>query len=59
MSAKLDPQTAERVNALLSKNNLTERQKQIDTYGLALLMIREGASDPVKIAREALAKFGK
>lgn len=38
---------------------VTDRQNQIDTYGLALMMIREGVVDPGRVAREALAKFGK
>lgn len=58
MTGKLDAQTTSHVEEFLSKNNLTDRQKQIDAYGLALMMIREGAADPVQIARDALAKFG-
>ncbi len=31
-------------------------KKQVDTYGLALMMIIAGAVDPKKIAQEALDK---
>jgi hypothetical protein len=36
-----------------------KRRKQLDSYGLALMMIREGVTDPKEVAREVLAKFGK
>lgn len=59
MMQKLDAQTAAHVEKLLSSNNLTDRQKQIDAYGLALMMIREGCADPQRIARETLARFAQ
>jgi len=34
-----------------------DRKKQLDAYGLALMMIREGAENPVQIARDAIARF--
>ena len=35
-----------------------ELKKQVDAYGLALKMIREGADDPKKVAADVLAKWG-
>lgn len=32
---------------------------QIDRYGIALMMIREGCDNPQKVAREALAAYGR
>lgn len=33
------------------------RKRQIDIYGLALMMIREGCANPANIARRALDEF--
>lgn len=32
-------------------------ERQIDTYGVALMMIREGCSDPAAVASKVLEKF--
>ncbi len=32
---------------------------QIDRYGIALMMIREGCDNPQEVARKALAVFGR
>lgn len=34
-----------------------DQNYQIDRYGLALMMIREGCSDPAGLARRILAEF--
>lgn len=34
-------------------------QRHIDQYGVALMMIAEGAIDPVNIARKALQRMGE
>lgn len=34
-----------------------EQKKQIDSYGVALMMIREGCVDPKQVAADVLAKF--
>ncbi len=36
---------------------IEDQAKQIDAYGLALMMIREGCADPGGIAREILDKY--
>ena len=36
-----------------------DREYQTDRYGVALIMIREGCSDPSGLARRILAEFGK
>lgn len=36
-----------------------DQNYQIDRYGVALMMIREGCSDPAGLARRILAEFGK
>lgn len=43
-------------NAKLRSDNARLRS-QCDTYGLALMMIREGAANPQGFARETLDKF--
>jgi hypothetical protein len=34
-----------------------ERQRQIDRYGVALMMIAEGCADPQQFARKVLNEF--
>jgi len=34
-----------------------EKQKHIDTYGIALLMISQGCDDPRSVAEKALSKY--
>jgi hypothetical protein len=34
-----------------------ERQRHIDAYGMALMMIAEGCADPREVAGRALMKF--
>ena len=34
-----------------------DQNYQIDRYGVALMMIREGCSDPARLARRILAEF--
>lgn len=34
-----------------------ERQKHIDSYGIALMMIAEGCAEPQKVAAEAINKW--
>lgn len=41
----------------LCEDRIKEMQRQIDTYGLALLMIREGVAEPAKFAGETLEKY--
>ncbi len=36
-----------------------DQNYQIDRYGLALMMIREGCADPAGLARRILAEFEK
>jgi hypothetical protein len=36
-----------------------DQNYQIDRYGVALMMIREGCSDPAGLARRILAEFEK
>jgi hypothetical protein len=38
---------------------IEDLKKQVDTYGLALMFIREGVTNPSQVAKEALEKFGK
>ena len=33
------------------------KQRQIDRYGIRLMMIAEGCDDPAQVAREALTEF--
>ena len=33
------------------------KQRQIDRYGVRLMMIAEGCADPAQVAREALDEF--
>lgn len=33
------------------------KQRQIDRYGVRLMMIAEGCADPQKVAKEAIAEF--
>jgi hypothetical protein len=37
----------------------TPAERQLDRYGVALMMIREGCANPADVARRALAEFGK
>jgi hypothetical protein len=34
-----------------------ERQKHIDAYGIALMMVAEGCADPREVAGKALMRF--
>jgi hypothetical protein len=37
----------------------TPAERQLDKYGVALMMIREGCANPADVARRVLAEFGK
>lgn len=37
----------------------TPAEKQLDRYGVALMMIREGCANPADLAKRVLAEFGK
>lgn len=36
---------------------IEDQMKQVDKYGLALMMIREGCAYPTEVAGEVLARF--
>jgi hypothetical protein len=36
-----------------------EMKKQVDAYGVALMMIRAGTADPKKVANDVLEKWGQ
>jgi hypothetical protein len=65
MTHKLDDKTAAFVHENMPRmlkaamDLRTPAEKQIDAYGLALMMIREGCANPAEVARKALARFDK
>ena len=62
---KLDEKTAafirENKNAMkkVAMDMRTPLEKQVDRYGVALMMIREGCANPSDVARRILAEFKK
>ena len=51
----------ERLRALTAASDAAEwidQNHQIDRYGVALMMIREGCADPAGLARRILSEFG-
>jgi hypothetical protein len=65
MTHKLDDKTAAFVRENMPRlkeaamDLRTPAEKQIDRYGVALMMIREGCANPADVARRVLAEFGK
>jgi hypothetical protein len=65
MTHKLDDKTAAFVRENMPRLReaamglRTPAERQLDAYGLALMMIREGCANPADVARKALAKFGR
>ena len=48
----------ERSEASTRPANWIDQNYQIDRYGVALMMIREGCADPAGLARRILSEFG-
>jgi hypothetical protein len=65
MTHKLDDKTAAFVRENMPRMKeaamdlRTPTERQIDRYGVALMMIREGCANPADVARRVLAEFGK
>jgi hypothetical protein len=65
MTQKLDDKTAAFVRENMPRlreavmDLRTPAERQLDRYGVALMMIREGCANPADVARRALAEFGK
>lgn len=65
MTHKLDDKTAAFVRENMPRlkeaamDLRSPKEKQLDRYGVALMMIREGCANPADVARRILKEFGK